>query len=119
MAKLLKKTRINRRIKELKSIFSEVDADKTKLVMPCIVQAAQMELYIEDLCEQLDAAGFVEEYRNGENQTGKKESTESRAYSSMIKNYNAVIRTLLSCLPESAQPKAEDELAEFLKAHKR
>lgn len=119
MAKLQPKTRINRRIRELKSIFSGVDEEKSKLVMPCITQAAQMEIYIEDLSEQLDRVGFVEEYKNGENQTGKKESTESRAYATMIKNYNAVIRTLLSCLPETAQPKAEDELAEFLKAHQR
>lgn len=115
MAKLQPKTILNRRIKELKRIFSEVDADKMKVIEPSLIQAARMELYIVDLANQLDEVGFVEMYQNGENQTGKKESTESKAYSTMVKNYNAVIRTLLSCLPESEQKDAEDEMLTFLK----
>ena len=115
MAKLQPKTILNRRVKELKRIFSEVDADKMKVIEPSLIQAARMELYIVDLANQLDEVGFVEMYQNGENQTGKKESTESKAYSTMVKNYNAVIRTLLSCLPESEQKDAEDEMLTFLK----
>lgn len=115
MGKVSPKTAMNRRIKELKAIFIGVDEDKMKLVMPSIQQAAKMEQYIESLSAQLDAAGFVEEYQNGENQFGKKESTESKAYSTMIKNYNAVVRTLLSCLPENAQPQAEDAFDQFLR----
>lgn len=115
MANLQPKTILNRRIKELKRIFSEVDADKMKVIEPSLIQAAKMELYICDLSAQLDEVGFVEEYQNGENQSGKKESTESKAYSTMVKNYNAVIRTLLSCLPESEQKAAEDEMMTFLK----
>ena len=119
MAKLQPKTILNRRIKELKEIFSAVDSDKMKVIEPSLIQAAKMELYIVDLARQLDDAGFVETYQNGENQTGKKESTESRAYSTMVKNYNAVIRTLLGCLPESEQKGAEDEMLAFLKSRTR
>ena len=115
MANLQPKTILNRRIKELKRIFSEVDADKMKVIEPSLIQAAKMELYIGDLSTQLDEVGFVEEYQNGENQSGKKESTESKAYSTMVKNYTAVIRTLLSCLPETEQKAAEDEMMAFLK----
>ena len=97
MANLQPKTILNRRIKELKRIFSEVDADKMKVIEQSLIQAAKMELYI------------------GENHSGKKESTESKAYSTMVKNYNAVIRTLLSCLPETEQKAAEDEMMAFLK----
>ena len=115
MSKLQPKTILNRRIKELKRIFSKVDSDKMKVIEPSLIQAAKMEMYIVDLAAKLDQVGFVETYQNGENQQGKKESTESRAYSTMIKNYNAVIRTLLSCLPESEQKDAEDEMLAFLK----
>lgn len=119
MAKLQPKTILNRRIKELKDIFSAVDSDKMKVIEPSLIQAAKMELYIVDLARQLDETGFVETYQNGENQTGKKESTESRAYSTMVKNYNAVIHTLLSCLPENEQKGAEDEMMAFLKSRTR
>lgn len=115
MAKLQPKTILNRRVKELKRIFSEVDVDKMKVIEPSLIQAARMELYIVDLADKLDEVGFVEMYQNGENQMGKKESTESKAYSTMVKNYNAVIRTLLGCLPESEQKDAEDEMLSFLK----
>lgn len=119
MAKLKEKTVLNRRIKELKEIFSAVDEDKMKLVMPSIMQAAKMEQYIEKLSADLDAVGFVEEYQNGESQSGKKESTESKAYSTMVKNYNAVVRTLLTCLPENMQPQVEDELMAFVKGRQK
>lgn len=33
----------------------------------------------------------------------------------MVKNYNAIIRTLLSCLPETDQKQAEDEVLDYLK----
>ncbi len=115
MRKLKPETALKKRIKELKTIFAAIDEDKMKLVMPSITQAAKMELYIERLNEALDKNGFVEEYQNGENQSGKKESTESRAYSTLMKNYNAIIRTLLACLPENAQPQAEDQLDLFLR----
>lgn len=115
MPKIKTETRIKRRIKELDEIFEGMDKDKKKVVEPLINFAAHMEVNIEKLDAQLMELGFVEEYRNGENQFGKKESTESRAYSTLIKNYTGVIRTLLSCLPETEQPQAEDALDEFLR----
>ena len=88
---------------------------KFRIITHSIVQAAKMECYLEDLSIKLDAAGFVEIYQNGEHQSGKKESTESKAYSTLIKNYNTIIRTLLTCLPENAPPQADDTLTEFLR----
>lgn len=108
-------TILKKRIKELKAIFADLDENKMKIVIPTIYQAAKMEQYIKSLQDALDTAGFVETYQNGDNQYGKKESTESKAYSTMIKNYNSIIRTLLSCLPEGEQKQAEDEISQFLK----
>lgn len=116
MRSIKPENQIKRRIKELNSIFSAMDEDHKKVVAPLIDFAAHMEVNLRRLDKDLEKVGFVEEYSNGENQTGRKESTESRAYSTMIKNYTGVIRTLLSCLPESAQPAAEDELGEFLRS---
>lgn len=116
MARIKPENLIKRRIKELNEIFEGMDADKKTVVEPLIDFAAHMEVNIKKLDDELSKVGFVEVYSNGEHQTGKKESTESRAYSTMIKNYTGVIRTLLSCLPEAEQPEAEDELGQFLKS---
>lgn len=115
MARMKPENEIKRRIKELNSIFSNMDEDKKKVVEPLIDYAAHMEVNLRKLDAELTKVGFVETYSNGENQTGKKESTESRAYSTLIKNYTNVIRTLLSCLPETEQPQAEDALDTFLR----
>lgn len=119
MRTLKPENRVKRRIKELQEIFNNVDEDKKKVVGPLINYVAKMEAQLDELLTQLDRVGFVEEYQNGENQFGKKESTESRAYSNVFKNYVNSIRTLLTCLPETAPPQAEDQLEEFLKRHKR
>ncbi|WP_329758915.1 hypothetical protein [Allisonella histaminiformans] len=107
--------RIKRRIKELKKIFSIIDEDRLKVVTPLITQVANMEEQLEQLQADLKITGFVETYQNGENQSGTKESTVSRAYSSLFKNYVNAIRTLLQCLPDSAPPEAEDALMAFIK----
>lgn len=107
--------RVKRRIKELYKIFSLADEDRLKIVTPLINQVANMEEQLETLQADLNETGFVETYQNGENQSGTKESTVSRAYSSLFKNYVNAIRTLLQCLPESASQEAEDALTAFIK----
>lgn len=107
--------RVKRRIKELYKIFSLADEDRLKIVTPLINQVANMEEQLEKLQADLKETGFVETYQNGENQSGTKESTVSRAYSSLFKNYVNAIRTLLQCLPESAPQEAEDALTAFIK----
>ena len=107
--------RVKRRIKELYKIFSLADEDRLKIVTPLINQVANMEEQLETLQADLKETGFVETYQNGENQSGTKESTVSRAYSSLFKNYVNAIRTLLQCLPKSASQEAEDALTVFIK----
>lgn len=119
MRRIKPENRIKRRIKELRNIFKAVDEDKFKLIDPLIVQVANLEVQMDNLLEDLKAIGFVETYKNGDNQFGTKESTVSRAYSSVFKNYTNAIRTMLSCLPESAPQEVQDTLTEFLRAHKR
>lgn len=115
MAELKPETKIKRRITKLNKIFKDVPEDKREVVKPLITRAAYMEYGLEKLEREMLVVGFVEEYQNGNNQFGKKQSSESKAYSTMIRDYNAVIKTLLSCLPEDVQPQAEDALDEFLR----
>ena len=100
LAKLKETTIKKRRLKELHDIFAAITDDKARLVDPMIVMAANMEINIVKLEAELQATGFVEIYQNGENQTGTKESTVSRSYSPMAKNYTSIIRTLLDARPK-------------------
>ncbi len=118
MAKIKDETVRKRRLKEYTEIFSDIPENKARLVNRMMAMAVDMESHLLKLEEDLRKTGFVETYQNGENQFGSKESTVSRSYSTMAKNYTQVIRTLLACLPEDKQKPAEDSLGDFLRSRK-
>lgn len=103
-----------KRIAEYNKIFKELPPEKKKLIRKLIEQAVHMEMQLDELQIQLEKVGFVEEYCNGNNQFGKKESTESKAYNTLIKNYNTTIKVLLSELPDDKNIDDDEELKTFL-----
>ncbi len=118
MGKLSEETIKKRRLKEYQEIFQEIPEKTLKLVDKLIKMAVNMEINIQKLEAELKEVGFVETYKNGEHQSGTKESTVSRSYATMVKNYTQVVRTLLACLPEDKQQPVKDDLAEFLRNKK-
>ena len=104
-----------KRIAEYNKIFKDLSTEKKKLIKKAIEQAVHMELQLDELQTALETVGFVEEYQNGNNQYGKKESTESKAYNQLMKNYTAVVKILLAELPRSTPVDEDDEFKEFLK----
>ncbi len=118
MAKIKEETIKKRRLKEYEEIFQDIPDNKSRMVNRMVLMAVDMEAHISKLEEELRKNGFTETYQNGEHQFGTKESTASRSYSTMVKNYTGVIRTLLSCLPEEKQKPAEDNFGDFLRSRK-
>lgn len=96
MPKLTEATLKKRRINKYKEAFSHLDNNTMMIVEKTIECIVDLEFRIDKLQKELDTIGFVEEYQNGNNQFGTKESTISKAYSNVLKNYNSLIRTLLS-----------------------
>ena len=58
-----------------------------------------MRVTLEDLQEAINENGVTEEYQNGANQRGIKQSATLQSYNALIKNYASVIRTLSQLLP--------------------
>ena len=81
MRQIKPETAIRRRVKALQEALKAADEEKQTVVSPLIGQVARLEYQLQKLMEQLEEVGFVEEYKNGENQFGTKESTVSKAYS--------------------------------------
>lgn len=104
-----------KRISEYNKIFKDLSLEKKKLIKKGIEQAVHMEVQLDELQTALEKVGFVEEYQNGNNQYGKKESTESKAYNQLMKNYTAVVKILLAELPRTTPVDEDDEFKEFLK----
>lgn len=74
------------------------------LVAPLLQNAAFMAITLEDLQETINAEGATDEYQNGANQRGMKQSATLQGYNALIKNYTTVIKTLSSVLPPEEKP---------------
>ena len=99
-------------LKQLSAIFDSVPDTKKIVLNPLIEQFAFMTGSLYVLQAQLVEDGYVEEYQNGQHQSGKKRSAAADAYTAMIKNYVAVVKQLVTEIPDKA---AGEELADFLK----
>lgn len=58
-----------------------------------------MKVTLEDLQKVINTEGVTEEYQNGANQRGVKQSAALQSYNSLIKNYASVIKALSQLLP--------------------
>lgn len=110
MAKLSKETKIKRRLAELSQIYSRLPENKLSIAEPLIKNAAFMEVELEELRILIGENGASEEYKNGENQYGRKASADLQSYNALLKSYNMVNSRLEAMLPPDEEV---DELDEF------
>lgn len=99
MPKMSKETRIKQEFLRLEEIYRELPPSKLALVVPLLENAAFMKVTLEDLQESINRNGCSDEYKNGENQYGRKAAADLQAYNSLIKNYNTVSDRLEKLLP--------------------
>ncbi|MBM6760896.1 hypothetical protein [Megamonas hypermegale] len=114
MPRYSEKTLRKKRLEQYREAFKNIDDDKMAVVQKTIDFAVDLEFRLDALQKELDEVGFVEEYQNGNNQFGTKESTASKAYSTALKNYNSLIRTLLSCMPQKNNDDVDDGFEAFV-----
>lgn len=107
------KNKINKEIKRLKELFEKMDENKLKLSEKLIENAAFMSVTLDELKEFIREHGVKEEYCNGENQYGYKESIEAKNYHTMIKNYMMIIKQLNDMMPETQKVNEDDEFDKF------
>ncbi|WP_353423994.1 hypothetical protein [Christensenella massiliensis] len=99
MAKLSKESRIKRELERLKKIYADLPSGKLSIVTPLLENAAFMKITLDDLQKSINENGCSDEYKNGENQYGKKAAADLQAYNSLIKNFNTISDRLEKLLP--------------------
>lgn len=99
-----KEERIKAKQAELMAIFTEIDDNRLTVASDLIKQAAFMSATLEDLAEIISEEGLVEEYCNGQNQRGRKVSSNAKMYATLIGKYDAIVSKLLNLLPKSNVP---------------
>ena len=94
-----KEKRIKQELTRISKFFEKADGNQRALVAPLLQNAAFMAITLEDLQETINAEGATDEYQNGANQRGIKQSATLQSYNALIKNYTTVIKALSAVLP--------------------
>lgn len=112
---ITKQAKILAEIKRLNSVFAKLENKQKKATTKLIDNAAFMAISLQDLQDSINTKGFVEPYKNGENQHGVKKTTEVDIYNTMIKNYSSIIKQLTDLLPKiEHNVKIDDGFSAFL-----
>ena len=97
-----KQKRIENELKKLNKLYEDLPQNKKDLLEPLIQNASFMKATLEDLQEIINIEGSTDNYKNGENQYGRKPSANLQAYNTLIKNYANTIDKLEKMLPPEA-----------------
>ena len=100
---MTKDKRIKKEFDRLARLFAELPSNKLELVTPLMENAAFMRITLDDLQTQIVEGGTTDEYKNGENQFGRKISADIQAYNTTMKVYTSVIDRLAKMLPAEAR----------------
>lgn len=106
---LEKQKQIKKEVDRLKKLFKEIDGNKKKLVFTTIEDVAFMTVTMQDLREKIVRDGTTIEYKNGENQYGKKQSPDSQLYLQLSQKQTQAMKILIGCLPKTDKPKEKDD----------
>lgn len=94
-----KDKKVKKETERLRKLFKDLDANKLKTVDALIARAAFITVSLQELEEQLNRDGWVEEYQNGRNQCGLKKSAAAEVHIGLTKNLNAIMKQLLDLVP--------------------
>ena len=109
-----KANRVQKELDELNTLFSDLGENEKRLVEGLIQNSAFMRVTLDDLQEQIDNEGVVDEYQNGAAQFGKKISATIQSYNALMKNYLAVQKKLHEMLPPE---KKKCKLSKFAESY--
>ena len=95
--------------RKLNAIYTKLETKTKRSVDSLIDEAAFMSASLFQLRMIINEKGYIETYKNGENQFGNKKSSEIEIYNTMIKNYMSVIKQLTDLLPKADMAKPKDD----------
>lgn len=103
---LTKDQMIKKEIARLRRIFRDLDKNKLQTVESLIRNAAFMAVSLGELQEIINTEGYTEEYKNGANQSGRKQSEAVKTHIAMTKNHAAIMKQLTDLAPPERKKKS-------------
>lgn len=106
--------RVDKERKRLKKIIKDLREETTKGSVGLIDTLAFLRVQMQDLEAHIVKFGTKEEYQNGDNQFGFKESTEFKVYNAFLQRYVQFNNQFISMLPPETREKVTDGFDEAL-----
>ena len=104
--KTAKEAEIRKEQLRLKRAFKDLDKNKKTTVEQLISTAAFLSVTLRELEEEINRNGVTEEYQNGANQFGVKQSAAAVTHIAMTKNLTAIIKQLADLVPAEKKNKS-------------
>lgn len=111
---LTKEQRIEKERERLAALFNDLDAHQLQTASGLIASAAFLAVTLEDLEQEINAGGCIEEYQNGNNQSGLKVAASVQAYTALNAKYQSTIQKLLRIVPP--EPEKDEKSAAEIQA---
>ena len=99
-------------VDRISKIYDDMTPDRKELARPLIENAGFLSAILEELRQEINNKGIKEKYQNGNNQSGFKDSIETKTYTTFLRAYMSVIKQLSDMLP-NANENVEDEFDRF------
>lgn len=94
-----KEEKIKKEIRRLNSVFKCLDKNKAATVQSLIHTAAFITISLDEVQEYINQNGYTEEYKNGANQFGIKQSASVEIHIAMTRNLTTIIKQLTDLAP--------------------
>jgi len=104
-------------VKTKGEIKAMAEGNRKELAAALVKQVEFIEAQLRQLQKDLKKEGWVETYQNGKDQSGVKKSSKGETYMQLVKNFVAVVNSLVGLLPENTG--GADELQTFLAKYKK
>lgn len=106
-------------LNEIKAVLSRLPESKAEIATVLLEKAEFQNAQLLELQAIIKERGWVEDYRNGEHQSGRKKSAEADSYLALSKVFNGTMKLLNDWVAEAAKQTEDDELMSFIKGGKK
>ena len=105
-------------IKSLRTVFENINDNKSKLALSLLDKAEFMNKTLLDLEKKVKEDGVVTVMLQG-SYAIERENPALRSYNTTVKNYTSVVKQIVDLLPESASKQAGEDLLKFIASGKK
>lgn len=113
--KIEKEKRIRKEKRRINAIFKSLPDDLYKSNLPLIDRAAFLRVTLEDLEDDINENGTVEDFSQTAGISYERERIASRLHSNYVKNYMNIIKQLTALLPKMESEAADNALMDFIR----